>query len=86
MNTDKDTVYKVCVHEFRMGDVDDLEIYVAAPIFEWQQTEMGKWVMEHSKEAPTWVRQDDYNTWGMLIQIHAWLSGPDLTYFNLKKK
>jgi hypothetical protein len=32
-----------------MGDVDDVEIYAAQPIYEWQQTEAGRWCMEHAK-------------------------------------
>ena len=36
------------LHQFRMGDVDDVEIYVAQPIYEWQQTPAGRWCMEHA--------------------------------------
>jgi hypothetical protein len=41
-------VEKVVLHEFHMGDVEDLEVYVAEPIYEWQQTEYGKWCMENA--------------------------------------
>jgi hypothetical protein len=39
---------RLALHQFRMGDVDDVEIYVAQPIYEWQQTDAGKWCMEHA--------------------------------------
>lgn len=39
---------RLALHTFRMGDVDDVEIYVAQPIYEWQQTPAGKWCMEHA--------------------------------------
>lgn len=38
---------RLVLHEFKMGDVDDVEIYAAQPIYEWQQTPQGKWCMEH---------------------------------------
>lgn len=41
---------KITFHSFRMGDVDDVDIYVAQPIYEWQQTEKGKWVMAHARD------------------------------------
>jgi len=34
-------------HTFRMGDVEDPELYAAPPILEWQKTEQGCWVMAH---------------------------------------
>jgi len=40
---------RLSLHQFRMGDVDDIEIYVAQPIYEWQQTDAGRWCMEHAE-------------------------------------
>ena len=39
---------RLALHQFRMGDVDDVEIYVAQPIYEWQQTPAGKWCMANA--------------------------------------
>ena len=33
---------KVVVHKIRMGDVEDPDLYVAEPIYNWQQTDAGK--------------------------------------------
>ena len=39
---------RLALHQFRMGDVDDVEIYVAQPIYEWQQTPAGRWCMANA--------------------------------------
>jgi hypothetical protein len=39
---------RLALHSFRMGDVDDVEIYVAQPIYEWQQTPQGRWCMANA--------------------------------------
>lgn len=31
-----------------MGDVEDPDIYAAAPIWQWQQTQQGQWVTQHA--------------------------------------
>jgi len=75
---------EVLVHKIRMGDVEDPDLFVAEPIWKWQQTEAGKWVMEHSKQKPMWKRTVDPVSYGYLYTIHAWLDGQDLTYWKLK--
>ena len=35
---------------FNMGDVEDPEIYIAQPIWEFQQTPKGKWMIENCKD------------------------------------
>ena len=77
-------IHTITAHTFTMGDVDDFEIYVAQPLWEWQKSEMGKWVMEHAVEAPTWHRQTDYHNYGHRVAITAKLKGKDHTYWQLK--
>jgi len=72
------------VHVFRMGDVEDPDLYVAQPIYNWQQTEAGKWVMENSAPKPSWHRIISYDTYGYLYQIKAYLTHKQLTYYKLK--
>ena len=50
---------EVCLHSFSMGDVEDPYLYAGFPIHEWQQTEHGKWVMEHAVEPPTFYCNAD---------------------------
>jgi hypothetical protein len=70
-------------HQFNMGDVDDPHIYVAAPIYDWQQTEAGKWAMAHGQD----MRYDinpDVNTMGYRVTIYGQLDEKDLTFYRLK--
>lgn len=75
---------KVVLHEFRMSDCEDIEIYIAQPIYEWQQTELGKWCMENATDLQ-YHTQMDAMTMGYRIIITGILSGKHLTYFLLKK-
>ena len=73
----------VCVHEIRMGDVEDPDLWVADPIYDWQQTESGKFIMEHAVEKPYWTRSMDYNSYGHLYRIMARLSEQNETFWRL---
>ena len=74
----------VCVHEIRMGDVEDPDLYVAQPIYEWQESDAGKFIMEHAVEKPYWTRQADISSYGHLYRIMARLSEQDQTFWTLK--
>ena len=76
----------ICVHEFAMGDVEDPDLYAAQPIWEWQESEAGKFIMEHAVESPYWIRQVDYNSYGHQYKIMARLSEQNQTFFRLKFK
>ncbi len=75
---------KVVVHKFRLSDVEDPEIYAAQPIYEWQQTDAGRWVMEHSSPEPFWTIGFDHSIYGYRVSIVAQLSDIDNTYYQLK--
>jgi len=67
-----------------MGDVDDVDIYVAEPIYQWQQTEQGRWVMEHVRDL-TYHTSADPSTFRYRISIQGRIdSGPELTAYLLK--
>jgi len=72
------------VHTIRMGDVEDPDLMIAQPIWEWQQTDAGKWIMENSNPAPSWHRHTDFNAYGHIYQIRAYLTHKQLTYYKLK--
>lgn len=74
----------VCVHEIRMGDAEDPDLMVASPIWEWQQTEAGKFVMEHAVDQPYWTRHMDYSSYGYTYRIMARLSEQNETFWRLK--
>ena len=72
------------VHTIRMGDVEDPDLYVAQPIYEWQESDAGKFIMEHAVEKPYWTRQADISSYGHLYRIMARLSEQDQTFWTLK--
>lgn len=73
----------VCVHEIRMGDVEDPDLYVAEPIWKWQQTPPGKFVMEHAVESPYWISHIDNAAYGYKYRIMARLSEQNETFWRL---
>ena len=79
-----DTKSKYILHEFRMGDVEDVEIYMAEPIYQWQQTPEGKFCMEKATDLE-YHTQVDHMTMGHRIVITGWLSGKHATFWALKK-
>jgi len=74
----------ICVHTFSVGDVEDPEIYAAQPIWEWQESDAGKWVMENAVEKPYYIQGPDYNSWGHRYKIMARLSEQNQTFWRLK--
>jgi hypothetical protein len=79
-------VREVVVHEFTLGDVDDPDLYAAQPLYEWEKSEAGQWIMENAVESPCWYRIPDSMQYGYKYQVRAKLSGPRLTEFLLRKK
>jgi hypothetical protein len=72
------------VHKIKMGDVEDPDLFVAQPIYDWQQTKAGKYVMKNSKPTPMWVRGADPYTYGHLYMIKAYFTPKQLTYYKLR--
>ncbi len=77
-------IHKVIVHRFKVSDVEDPDIYAAQPIWEWQQTDAGKFVMEHSIETPSYHQHVDYETYGYQYAITAELEKKKLAEFYLR--
>ena len=77
-------VKTVVVHRFKMGDVEDPDIYAAEPLWKWQQSEMGKWVMEHAVDQPEWRRNIYPGNYHVDYVIVAKLTAKDYTYWVLK--
>lgn len=75
---------KVLLHEFRISDSEDVEIYMAQPIYEWQQTEIGKWCMKNATDLEYQTNMDPMSM-NYRVIITGVLTGKNLTYFLLKK-
>ena len=76
---------QIVVHTFTMGDVEDPDLYAAEPMWQWQQSEAGKWVMENCcDEAPIWHRQVDPSSFGHRYIVLATFEEKKLTEFYLR--
>ena len=74
---------KITFHQFTMGDVDDLDVYVAQPIWEWQQTDQGQWVMEHAQDL-RYHTSANPATFGYRIRISGDLDDKQATEYFLR--
>lgn len=74
----------VLVHFFKLGDVEDVDVYAANPIYEWRQTEQGQWAMEHTVAPLYYMSQTDYTTFGINVAVFARLSEQDQVFWKLK--
>jgi len=77
-------IHTVVVHRFRMGDVEDPDLYAAQPLWEWQESEMGAWVMKHAVQTPEWHRRMDQIQYHMQYAVVAKLKDVDYTFWVLK--
>jgi hypothetical protein len=77
-------IKEVVVHTFTMGDVDDPDLYAAQPLWDWQESEQGKWVMEHAVETPVWHRIVDHFDRGYRYKVTAKFQGARLTEWLLR--
>ncbi len=77
-------VKEFVVHSFSMGDVEDPDLYAAQPLYEWEKSDIGQWVMKNAADTPTWHRMADAVTYGYRYQIRAKFVGPSLTEYLLR--
>lgn len=79
-------IHTVVVHRFQMGDVEDPDLYAAQPLWEWQESEQGKWIMERAVDTPEWHRQHDHLSYYHEYAITAKLKERDYTHWLVKWK
>jgi hypothetical protein len=77
-------IHKVVVHRFRLADAEDPDLYAAQPLYEWQQSEMGKFIMAKAVDTPEWHRNLDHTTYGYQYAVVAKLKDVDYTFWTLK--
>ena len=75
---------EIVVYEFHMGDVEDPDLFAAEHLYEWEHSEMGKWVKSHAVEVPIWHRQVSPGYMGWRYIIVAKLTGKDYTHWAIK--
>jgi hypothetical protein len=74
----------VTVHTFRMGDVEDPDLYAGEPLWQWQHSEMGEWVMANAVQTPSWHRKINPASFSWTYTIRAELSPKDYTFWWIK--
>jgi hypothetical protein len=74
----------VCVHEFAVGDVEDPVVYAGEPLWDWQNSDSGAWVMDNAEEKPYWIKDLNHATYTYRFRIMARLSETNETFFRLK--
>ena len=74
----------VMVHSFPLGDVEDPDLYAGQPLWEWQESEAGSWVVEHAADKPYCVRRTDTYNYGFRYYIFARLTESDQVYWQLR--
>ena len=79
-----DEIHKVVVHRFDLSAVDDPDIYAAEPLWKWQQSEAGQFVMKNAVDKPEWQRHMDPMFMGYRYVITAELEKKKLSEFYLK--
>ena len=77
-------IHNVIVHRFSVADCEDPQLFAAEPIWKWQESEMGQWVMENALEKPIWSRHIDYNSYGYQYIIQARLKEADYLVWALQ--
>ena len=77
-------IHKVVVHRIRMSDVEDPDLMVAEPIWQWQQTDAGKFIMQNAIVQPEWHRQLDHQLYGWQYSIVAELEKKKLSEYYLR--
>jgi len=77
-------VIKTVLHEFRMGDCEDPELFAAFPLSEWEHSEAGQWAMRNCVGEPVWNLSLDPHNYGYRVTVSGNLLEHDHTYFRLK--
>lgn len=77
-------IHRVVVHRFQLSDVDDPDLYAAQPMWEWQNSEAGKFVIQNAVVQPEWHKNVSYLTMGYQYAIIAELEKKKLAEFYLK--
>ena len=84
INGEAERIHTIVAHTFNMGDVEDPDLYAAQPLWEWQESEQGQWIMEHAIDKPEWHIQADVMNYGYKFAITAKLRGRDYTFWTMK--
>lgn len=75
---------KVIFHKFNIRATIDDDVVVAEPIYQWQQTEHGRWVMDHARDLTYHHHQSDLNHWSYDVIIRGELCDKSAVEYHLR--
>lgn len=75
---------RIEVHKFTMSDVDDIEIYVAEPLYAFEKSEKGQWIMKNAIEPPEWHQRFVNDAYYYIISVTAKFTEDMATFYQLK--
>lgn len=81
-----DIYEQIVVYELRAADSEDPDLYIGEPLYKWEQSEQGQFIMKNALETPEWHRQMRYDTYSYHYTVTAWLKSQDITYYYLRWK
>lgn len=76
--------HTIVVHRFKVGDVDEPDIYAASGLWEWQNSPQGEFIIANAVETPTWYKQAGTEFYGYSYAITAKLEKSKLVEYYLK--
>lgn len=77
-------IHTVVVNRFRISEAEDPDLLAGEPLWQWQQSEMGQWVMAKAVQTPEWHRNNSLVDWQIHYAIVAKLKDVDYTFWQLK--
>ncbi len=77
-------IREVTVHEFIVSYVDDPDLWAAEPLYKWEHSEQGQWVMKNAYEKPVWHKMQDISQLNYKFIIRAKFLGSTLTEWLLR--
>jgi hypothetical protein len=77
-------IHNVVVHRFKVGDVEDPDLYAAQPLWEWEKSEQGQYIMANAVDKPECKRQIIHMSFEYEYVIIAKLEKKKLSEFYLK--
>ena len=72
------------VHRFFMSDSEDPDLLAAEPMYQWEHSEAGQFIMTHATKTPVWIRHTDISRYGYQYVIKADISPENYTFYKLK--
>jgi hypothetical protein len=78
-------VREVTVFSFTLtGNIEDPEIMAAEPLYDWEHSEQGQWVMRNACDTPIWHKSIDPSSYNYKFIVRAKFMGPALTEMLLR--